>query len=77
MRYPLQTTLAAILALAAGQASASPDANGDGMVSFDELAAVIDISEAEFSALDGNGDGMLDAGEIAAAQEQGQLPADL
>lgn len=77
MRYPLQAALAATLALVASPVLADVDANGDGEVTFEELAAVIDIGEGEFANLDANGDGVLDEEEIASAQEQGSLPENL
>ncbi|MDG3042807.1 hypothetical protein [Roseicyclus marinus] len=52
------------------------DADGDGMVSYDEAqTALPDLTEAEFAALDANGDGMLNAEEIAAAADAGLIPA--
>lgn len=52
------------------------DADGDGLVSYNEaLAALPDLTEAEFAALDADGDGMLDVDEIAAAEEAGLIPA--
>jgi len=80
MRHLFGTSLAALLTLAASQALANLenlDANGDGMVSYEELSTAIDIGEGEFNALDGNGDGLLDADEIAAAQQAGSLPGTL
>ncbi|GAA5068619.1 hypothetical protein N0B44_01615 [Roseibacterium beibuensis] len=61
--------------LAMGQAE-SLDADGDGMVSYEEvLAAMPEMTEEEFAALDADGDGMLSAEEIATAEEAGLIPA--
>jgi hypothetical protein len=55
--------------------SAAIDLNGDGMYSFAEvMAALPEVSEADFDRLDTNGDGMLDADEIAAGEAAGILP---
>jgi hypothetical protein len=52
------------------------DANADGMVSFDELLAVMpDVTEEAFSLADSDQDGMIDASEFTAAQDAGILPA--
>ena len=60
---------------AMGQAS-SLDADGDGMVTYDELAAVMpEMTQDSFVVLDINADGALDASELAAAQEAGLIPA--
>ncbi len=51
------------------------DANGDGLVTFDELlAAVPTATEESFVAIDTNGDGALDPDEYAAAEADGTLP---
>ncbi|WP_170333108.1 hypothetical protein [Ruegeria arenilitoris] len=61
-------------ALALAQSSA--DANGDGVLTIEEVQAVLPDMDADgFSTLDTNGDGALDQAEIAAAQEAGLLPA--
>lgn len=71
------TVLAAVAAgfpvLAIAQSSA--DANGDGVLTIEEVQAVVPDMDADgFSLLDANGDGALDEAEIAAAQEAGLLP---
>ncbi len=54
---------------------AAVDQNGDGMASYEEIAAVYpDVTEEAFAGMDTNGDGSLDADEMMAAQEAGQLP---
>ena len=51
------------------------DANGDGLVTFEEfLAAVPTVTEESFIAIDANGDGAIDAEEYAAAEQAGTLP---
>ncbi|TMV08695.1 EF-hand domain-containing protein [Ruegeria sediminis] len=73
--------LALIAAITAGLpslalAQSAADANGDGMLTIEELQAVIPDLEAEqFASMDVNGDGSLDQDEVAAAQEAGLLPA--
>ncbi len=66
-----------VTALAAGSAlAATADTNGDGLLTIDEIQAVMpDVSAEIFSAMDLNADGALDAAEIEAAQEAGLLPA--
>ncbi|WP_170424573.1 hypothetical protein [Ruegeria arenilitoris] len=60
-------------ALATAQSSA--DTNGDGVLTIEEVQAVLPEVDADgFSAMDANGDGSLDADEIAVAQEAGLLP---
>lgn len=77
MRHALAATLTLAAALAAGQARANPDANGDGLISYPELATVVEIDRTGFDALDTNGDGGLDGAEVAAAQAAGKLPQPL
>ncbi len=74
-------SLAALAALAFGLpalavAQSSADANGDGVLTIEEVQAVLpDVDSDTFSAMDANGDGALDEAEIAVAQEAGLLPA--
>ena len=67
-----------MLALCAGPAlaqGAGPDADGDGLVSYDELvAAYPDVTEAVFLTIDADADGVLTAEEMEAAVEAGLLP---
>jgi len=62
--------------LATAAVAATPvDANGDGLLTLDEVnAAFPDIKADEFSTMDVNADGVLDNSEVAAAQEAGLLP---
>ena len=56
-------------------AQAAPDANGDGVLTLDEVQAVFPEIKAEaFVAMDLNADGVLDGDEVAAAQEAGVMP---
>jgi len=56
-------------------AATEVDANGDGMLTLDEVnTAFPDIKADAFSAMDVNADGVLDTSEVAAAQEAGLLP---
>jgi Ca2+-binding EF-hand superfamily protein len=55
----------------------TPDADGDGLISLDELtAAYPDITEDLFVTLDADASGALDADELAAAKQAGLLPMD-
>ncbi|PIE15778.1 MAG: hypothetical protein CSA68_05105 [Rhodobacterales bacterium] len=72
---------AAILAMGlsatAMSAQSEVDADGDGLLSYNELLAVHpDMTEETFAAIDANGDGAVDADELKAAQEAGLLPAE-
>lgn len=70
----LSATMIAGLA-AAAWAATEVDANGDGVLTLDEVnAAFPDIQADAFSTMDVNADGVLDSTEVAAAQEAGLLP---
>lgn len=70
----LSTLIAAGLSTAAFAATEA-DANGDGMLTLDEVQAVFpEITTESFSAMDANADGALDGAEVAAAQDAGMLP---
>ncbi len=65
----------ATTAFAAGTL-ADMDANGDGMLTVDEVQAVYpEMSADQFSQIDTNADGAIDEAEMGAAQEAGLLPA--
>ena len=67
----------AILSLgtASGVAASDPDANGDGVLTIDEVQAVMpDVTAEGFSQMDLNADGSLDAAEVQAAQDAGLMP---
>ncbi len=69
----LATVTLGVPALAHAQSSA--DANGDGVLTIEEVQAVLpDLDADTFSAMDANGDGALDQAEVAVAQEAGLLP---
>ncbi|WP_188078193.1 hypothetical protein [Aquicoccus porphyridii] len=78
---PLFPTLAALSvlmtpALAMGQGATEVDANGDGVLSLEEVQAVYPETTAEdFDAMDLNGDGALDDAEVQAAQDAGLMAA--
>jgi hypothetical protein len=74
---PTTPLLAAfVLAAAPALAQEAMDANGDGLVTFDEmLVAYPAMTEESFGAIDLNGDGTADAEELAVARESGLLPA--
>ncbi|WP_227269368.1 EF-hand domain-containing protein [Roseobacter weihaiensis] len=70
----LGLTTALLLPVAAFAQSA--DANGDGVLTIDEVQVVLpDITAEAFSAMDTNADGALDAAEVQAAQDAGLIPA--
>lgn len=63
-------------AVSAVSAATEADANGDGVLTLDEVQAVMpDVTVETFSAMDLNDDGALDAAEVQAAQEAGLMPA--
>lgn len=71
----LTLSAAAVPVLAMGQSSTA-DANGDGMLSVEEVqAAFPDVSTESFMEMDVDADGLLSDEEVAAAQEAGILPA--
>lgn len=60
--------------LSLGQ-GAEMDANGDGVLTIDEVQAIYpDITAETFSAMDVNADGALDEDELVAAQQAGLMP---
>lgn len=76
MKTILMSAVAAVALTAPAWAQADLDANGDGMVTLDEVQAVNpDITAEDFSAMDTDSDGVLSPEEVSAAQEAGQLPA--
>jgi len=63
-------------AIAMGEGTIEVDANGDGLMTIDEVRAVFpDVSTKAFAAVDTNDDGALDDAEMVAGQEQGLIPA--
>ena len=63
--------------LGLGANAAETDANGDGLITIEEVQAVYpDVTAEQFSEMDVNADGALDADEMQAAQTAGQLPSD-
>ncbi len=67
---------AATVALMATPAlAATLDADGDGLVTFEEMtAAMPEISEETFMLIDANADGAVDAEELATAEQAGTIP---
>ncbi len=60
---------------AALSAATEADANGDGVLTIDEVQAVYpEVTVEIFSAMDVNADGTLDDTEVVAAQEAGLMP---
>lgn len=74
----LSATIAIVLGVPVASlavTAAEVDANGDGMLTIDEVQAVFpDISMDTFNAMDINADGALDTEEVASAQEAGIMP---
>lgn len=77
MTHTTLTSIAmAVLLAGAVSAQSSADANGDGVLTIDEVQAVMpEITPEDFSLMDTNADGTLDGSEIDAAQEAGLMPA--
>ncbi len=78
MKLITKTTVAAIALMSASAAFAqlAADANGDGVLTIDEVqAAYPDITAESFSTMDLNADGALDEAEVQSAQEAGLMPA--
>ncbi len=74
-------TTSAIALITAGSAwamsesAAAVDANGDGVLTIDEVQAVFpDVTTDTFVTMDLNADGALDEAEITAAEEAGIMP---
>lgn len=69
-------TLLALMLAGGAWAATEADSNGDGVLTIDEVQAVMpDITAETFNAMDLNADGALDAAEVQAAQEAGLMPA--
>ena len=75
-KYVVATAAAVALpAFAMGQGAAELDANGDGVLTIDEVQAVYpEITAESFSSMDLNADGALDDAEIVNAQKAGSVP---
>ena len=51
------------------------DANQDGMLSLEEVQAILpEVTTDTFMAVDSDGDGLINADELAAAQTEGLMP---
>ncbi len=74
-QYLIGISIAALTLPGLVSAQSAADANGDGVLTIEEVQAVSPNVDADtFSAMDANGDGALDADEVAVAQEAGLLP---
>ena len=76
-RIPILVATGVLTATMAAAATIEEmDSNGDSMVTFDELLAVMPgLSEDRFRLVDTDEDGIIDADELANAREKGLLPA--
>ena len=75
MKLHLLTGLFTLGMVTASAAATGIDANGDGVLTLDEVqAAFPEITAEGFTAMDKNADGMLDADEVAAGQDAGMMP---
>ncbi len=75
-RSSIATILLSLGLAGAVSAATAADANGDGVLTIDEVQAVMpDITAESFNAMDLNADGALDAAEVQAAQDAGLMPA--
>ena len=71
----LPATVIAVVLSGAAWAATDADANGDGVLTIEEVqAAMPDVSTETFNAIDTNADGTLDAAEVEAAQTAGLIP---
>lgn len=76
MTKAIITTIIAIAVPVGAWAATEADANGDGLLTIDEVQAVMpEITAEAFSTMDLNADGALDADEVQAAQDAGLMPA--
>lgn len=76
MKTMLLTTVIAMGLAAPSWSQTEVDANGDGMLTLDEVQAVYpEITADSFTAMDVNADGALDDDEVVAAQNAGIMPA--
>ena len=75
-RTTLTASVVVVCAAGAALAAMSADSNGDGVLTIDEVQAVMpEVTVEAFSAMDLNADGALDAAEVEAAQDAGLMPA--
>lgn len=74
-QYLITLSAIAVAMPALAMAQTNADTNGDGVLTIEEVQAVMpEVDADKFSAMDANGDGALDADEITVAQEAGLLP---
>ncbi|PIE12518.1 MAG: hypothetical protein CSA70_09365 [Rhodobacterales bacterium] len=73
---PILAVLTMVALPGALLAATEIDADGDGLLSFEEVQAVFpDVTEAQFMAMDLNEDGTLNDEEAAAAEKAGLMVA--
>ena len=75
-KFVLPSTVAIFLLANAALAATAADTNGDGVLTIDEVQAVMpEITAESFSQMDLNADGTLDAAEVDAARSAGLMPS--
>ena len=75
MKTMLLTTMITLGLAAPSWSATEIDANGDGMLTLDEVQAVYpDITADSFAEMDVNDDGALDDDEVQAAETAGLMP---
>ena len=75
MKTLLLTTAFGLGLATVAAAAEEIDANGDGLLTLDEVqAAFPEITADSFTAMDVNADGALDDDEVTAAQDAGLMP---
>lgn len=68
--------LVALPAAAMAADYVAADGNGDGMLSLEEVQAILpEVTTDIFIAVDADGDGLLNQDELAVAQTEGLMPA--
>ena len=76
LKLILPTTLTTVLLANVALSATAADINGDGMLTIDEVKAVMpEVTAESFSEMDTNADGALDAAEVEAAQSAGLMPS--
>ena len=76
MTKSIATTFAFLASASVALSATAADTNGDGLLTIDEVQAVMpDVTAEAFNAMDTNADGALDVAEVEAAQDAGLMPS--